>query len=163
MSDQTPQPAPPAKKQNKGLLGCGIVFAVIIVIAISVAMTPPDSKQASTSSASSAEPATAPVAQPAKPTPTQWVKIASYTGSGTKKTPKFTVGDEWKLTWEAKAGQYGDGNFIVCIYEEGSEMPDIVANVIGANKDESYQYTAGTFYLDINAGEPYAIAIWEKT
>ncbi len=35
-------------------------------------------------------------------------------------------------------------------------LPDI-----GAAKDQSYQHRAGTFYLQFNGSERYAVAVWE--
>lgn len=156
--DQQNGNARPANKVGKVLgIGCAgiiLLFILIAIITSNGSNNSQRSKPASKTEATSSKPA---AAKPAK-----WVKIAVFQGSGTKKTPKFTVGSEWKVKWDTKPGQYGDMNFMVDIYKEGSDMPDSVANVIGKSKDESCQYDSGTYYLDINSGQPYIVEIWDK-
>jgi hypothetical protein len=80
-------------------------------------------------------------------------------GDGIKNTDTFTVGDNWEIAWDTKPGDFS-GNFSVTakpVSGDGDEQ--LVANVMGASQDHSMQYTAGTYYLEINADQPYEIVV----
>ncbi len=101
-------------------------------------------------------------ASPAAPAAT-WQRIASWTGSGIKTTESFTVGPEWKIVWSTQPGQYGAANFQIYVSEAGTGAPaDVAANIIGAGSDESYVHHAGTYYLEMNSGQPWAVEVWDK-
>ncbi|MBI3947356.1 MAG: thermonuclease family protein [Armatimonadetes bacterium] len=91
----------------------------------------------------------------------QWRLVAAWAGATRKNTETFTVSAPWLVTWSTWPGVLGDANFIVTLNDRKADMADLIANAIGAKAERSYQYRAGTFYLDINTGQPYRIAVWQ--
>jgi hypothetical protein len=92
-----------------------------------------------------------------------WEKVIEFTGSSIKDTETFKItSNEWRIDWETSPGQYGDMNFQIYLYKEGSQLPDVSANIIGAGKDVSYKRGSGSYYLTINTAQNYKIIIEEK-
>ena len=85
-----------------------------------------------------------------------------FTGNTVKSTPPFTVGSEWKITWNTSPADSGAANFKVYIYDTEGNVVGVAADVTGANAGESYQHEAGTYHLLINTAQPYTVGIWEK-
>lgn len=96
------------------------------------------------------------------PAPRSWVQVATWSGNGIKSTPAFTVGDEWAIEWATQPGQYGDMNFAIITKGTDGSWAGLDANIIGVGNDVSYHYEAGTYYLEINSGQPWAVSIWDK-
>jgi len=92
----------------------------------------------------------------------QWQKVAQWSGNGIKSTPTFTVGSEWAIEWATQPGEYGDTNFQIFIESTDGGLVDLAANIIGRGHDTSYYHEAGTYYLKINSGQPWNVAVWEK-
>jgi hypothetical protein len=79
--------------------------------------------------------------------------VATFSGSGIKNTPTFTVGATWKLDYTydcADAG--GSGNFIVD-EDGGNDMTGASVNELGASGSSStWVYNdAGTHYLEVDS------------
>ena len=88
------------------------------------------------------------------------VTIASWTGESTKNTETFTVpSDEWKISWDTKAGDLGAMNFQIYVYNADGSMKGVAANVIGKSSDSSIIRGSGDYYLMINTAQPYQITI----
>jgi len=92
-----------------------------------------------------------------------WQKVASWSGEAMKSTDAFTVGTPWKIWWNTEPGESGPGNFVISIYNQAGELVGIVANVIGQNTDESVQHKSGTYHLEIDATQRYAVSVWTKS
>jgi len=140
--------------------GIAITIVVLIFMLAAFGMERESGQRVSTSIAARtvSEPGEA---HPLPAVPT-WQKVASWTGRGVKQTETFTVGDEWKVMWDTHPGSLGEGNFQVYLYRQGSEFPDVIANVIGGDEDESFQHRGGVYYLSVNAIQPWSLSVWEK-
>ena len=78
-----------------------------------------------------------------------------------KDTETFHItGDEWKDPGTPKDFE---GNFVITVYKPPKSFVNIVANVIGANKDSSIMRGSGDYYLSINSPQKYTIVIEEKS
>jgi len=100
------------------------------------------------------------IAPPVAPAAKSWQQVTEFTGDSTKTTQPFTIeSGEWRITWTATPGTYGDGNFVIYLYSADGNMVSVAANVIGEGGDTSYVYTSGTYYLSIIAVENYDIVI----
>lgn len=94
-----------------------------------------------------------------------WQELTRFEGAAIKDTETFTISaDEWRIVWDTRPGQYGAMNFQIYVYKAGgSKAPvSVAANVIGAGKDTSVIRGKGDYYLTINTGQPYTIAIEER-
>lgn len=172
---ETPAPAatgaaelPTARRlaQLTGLTLVSCIGLLIVAAWISDAMwvrrETVDARVAAPAPATRAARDAAPAPAPA-PAPKAWHTVRTFTGSATKDTEPFTVQAPWRIIWATEPGQYGNMNFAVMVMRPGEAgMVGLVANVIGAGSDESYQYEGGTFYLSITTGQPYAIEIREQ-
>lgn len=159
----------PVKKSNTwkyiGLGGCGCVVLVFVGLGILGAVIEQMEKKPATHQVTAKAPVDGTDKTDATDTtvdkPATWHKVDAFQGSSMKKTHRFTVGSEWKVIWQTKPGSMGQSNFIVsAVGEDGNEIA--IANEIGKAGEESCQYDAGTYYLDINTGQPYVIEIWDK-
>lgn len=106
------------------------------------------------------EPAPAPTPAPEK----KFIQIASWKGSGIKKTELFTTTNkEWVVRWKAENENVA-GITQVMVYDADGGMVDIVVNAQGVGEDESFVRTKpGEYYLDINsANVDWTISVEEK-
>jgi len=93
----------------------------------------------------------------------KWLNVINWQGKGIKKTETFSIASkEWKICWTTKPNEYGDGIFQIMVYEGDSSFPDIVANVMGKDKDCSFMRGKGNYHLTINATQPWLVIIIEK-
>lgn len=99
-----------------------------------------------------AQEAAAEAAQP------KWHKVLEVQGDGEKNTDTFTVGSNWEIEWNTKPGEM-EGNFQVDAKSTSGGDDLSVANVMGTSHDHSMEYTPGTYYLSINADQPYDIVV----
>ena len=91
-----------------------------------------------------------------------WKEVISWKGKGIKNTETFTIkAKEWKVCWTTKAVEFG-GIFQIMIYKGDSKLPDIAANVQGADEDCSFMRGTGDYYLTINSTQPWNITVKEK-
>lgn len=83
-----------------------------------------------------------------------WQEVASWQGTGIKKTEPFLItGDRWRVKWaiEDTTG-FGASYMGISVYKRGGSLPlDMLANATGTASDVSYVYRTGEFYLDINS------------
>lgn len=92
-----------------------------------------------------------------------WYKISQWQGKSIKNTETFHIPtSEWRISWKTEPGEYGDMNFQIYVYEPPSELPDVVANVIGRDTDSSIMRGAGDYYLTINSAQQYEVIIDAK-
>jgi hypothetical protein len=78
--------------------------------------------------------------------------IATFTGSGVENTPKFTVGDTWKLVYSFNCSSFGQaGNFMVD--EDDSLMSNLHVNDMALRKHgTTWSYgDAGTHFLNVDS------------
>jgi hypothetical protein len=106
-----------------------------------------------TAAHSKASPAKAPAPASKAPASTTTSVVATFSGSGIKNTPTFTVSATWKLDYTydcADAG--GSGNFIVD-EDGGNDMTGASVNELGASGSSStWVYNdAGTHYLEVDS------------
>lgn len=79
--------------------------------------------------------------------------VATFRGSGTGNTPRFTVGATWKLEYSYDCSAYGGrGNFIVS-EDGGSNFGGASVNELGSRGSSStWAYNdAGTHYLSVDS------------
>jgi hypothetical protein len=92
-----------------------------------------------------------------------WYIISRWQGKSTKNTETFRIPtNEWRISWNTEPGEYGDMNFIISAYKPPSNLPDVVANVIGRDRDSSIMRGAGDYYLSINTAQQYEIVVEAK-
>ena len=106
--------------------------------------TPAAAASSPTAAASTSAPSTAPAATART--------VATFSGSGQKNTPRFTVTDTWKLVYNFNCSSFGSsGNFQV--YEDGGKDFNLSVNDLAMSKSSStWAYNdSGTHYLEINS------------
>lgn len=160
------------------VLTCGCCGTIGLVGALNTPKTTPTSAailtQATATStatqATQAPQATATAQPTAKPTRApQWTVTHTYRGNGISKTAPFTVtADQWRITWSCNPAAYGSSyNLIADLTVPGDSFGDSVVNVICSTSDASSrsgttnEYTAGTFYLDVNSESSWTFQIEE--
>lgn len=173
----------PSAIKLKSRKSASLTFGGAIVISfILFGITSPASREQPTVSPSSAiippaaEQSTT-TKQPSKPTPTPvtqsapqlvqplsspqktWHAITTFGGNGSKTTTPFTTqGKQWRINWQT-TGQYDfyvhsdrtDKQFSLCY--------SMVKNFTGSGSDTSYCYEGGEFYLTVNTGNQWTIAV----
>lgn len=82
-----------------------------------------------------------------------WQEVKSWSGSGIKNTEPFEItGNQWRVKWQNKGGEFGGGILQIFVYKVGSESPEeLLANTTEITSDTSYIYEGGTFYLNVNS------------
>ena len=94
------------------------------------------------------------------PAPSGWREIARWTGNGAKSTEKFTVPNEWRLTWSCDGTGYSAWYFGVYVYKGNGDLFKLAANTAAPGSDTSVFHEGGEFYLEINTvGVSYTILI----
>jgi hypothetical protein len=163
-----PQPAyqPPGRPRrrkswparHKVLTVLGGVIGLIVVISVASAAANGSHPSAS-STAPPATQAAAAATSSATPSPTHSAAaarartVATFTGSGTEKTPRFTATDTWKLTYSFNCAEFGQsGNFQV-FEDGGSDFNGVEVNDLAMSKSAStWAYNdGGTHYLEVNS------------
>ena len=100
------------------------------------------------------------VSKPVPPPPTvqtpQPTTVLCISGSGTKSTQMFTVGDNWTLNWNYDCSNFGEqGNFQVSAYDSGNSSEEDAINPVNelgkSGSDTEYYHQAGTYYLQVNS------------
>lgn len=98
-----------------------------------------------------------------KPKQTAWYKVAQWQGKSIKNTETFNISSrEWRISWETKAGEYGEMNFQIYVYNSDGDLVSVAANVIGYDKDSTIIRGKGSYYLMINTAQPYTIIVEER-
>lgn len=90
-----------------------------------------------------------------KSQPTEWLRVADWSGSGIKQTESFTVHSrEWRIYWKTKREAFAGTGFLA-ITVHRADNDDVVAsaaNKQGTGSDVSYVRTPpGRYYLSINS------------
>lgn len=90
----------------------------------------------------------------------QWYEIDQWQGEENQETGRFTIGSNWCIEYETAAPPNADGHLWIFLYNDKEES-EIAVNVAGTAKDVVYQKRPGTFYLRINATQPYIVRVLE--
>lgn len=87
----------------------------------------------------------------------RWRVVNQWSGTGALTTPRFTVGNEWRIRW------VNHGRLLsVTVYRPGSEMPEALAvNTLTEESNVSYVYKAGSFCLGVNAIGGWTLTVEE--
>lgn len=156
-------PAPVKKRAKIGIL-VGSVSAVVLLIGTLVA--PAGTTIASTSSPDAAPTQTitaistpTPVPSPAatpSPTPVpKWTVVKTFHGNGNKKTPTFSVPDDWRLVWSCDPSSFYGGSYNVIVdvnNPDSSPLDPGAINTIcqsGNTGDFTEEHQGGDVYLDV--------------
>lgn len=160
-------PQPPPKKKRRGLkIALGVVGGLIIIGIISSAASGGGKKDDTADNTPATTPATAPTtttakaAAPAKPKPApKPVTVLTEHGTGIKNTVKFTVHDDWDLTYTYNCSNFGmQGNFAVT--GMGGDFPNVMVNELDTKgSDTTHQHDGGTMYLQINSECAWTIKV----
>ena len=168
---QPPRPpyGPPVRRPGKSWLRrhkvltvIGSVFGLFVVLGVIGAVAgggqkTPQAAVAASSSAATAQAATATAS--ATPSATRSAPaaaartVATFTGSGTQTTSRFTVTDTWKLVYSFNCATFGQsGNFQV-FEDGGSDFSGVTVNDLAMSKSSStWAYNdGGRHYLEINS------------
>ena len=169
--------------RSKVLMWYGGAFAILFAIGIAIPNNPqqnqptaqsvaqaPDQAAPSTPSTTPVEqvvapaptPKPTPVATPTPapqptpaPAPVQPQTVMSLSGSGSKSTQIFTVGNSWQMNWSYDCSNFGDqGNFQVFIYTSDGSMSfdNAPVNEEGmSGSDIEYYHTGGSYYIEVNS------------
>lgn len=156
---ETAKQQPAGKKVGRFKRGFGGLLAVaVLAVAVSGCGSDDTSDKANSTAGTSASPSAeasrkaTPATPEAAPTPTPKAKpttVLALTGSGTKKTSAFKVGDEWTLSYtfdctKAMAAVGGEGNFIVF-----DKTDKIVNELDKTGEGSTPQHASGTRQLHI--------------
>jgi hypothetical protein len=165
------QPGQPPKKRRRTWLWIvlGVLVIVVLgcigVVALATSATKTSTSTLATTIATSIP--TSAKTQSAKVTPQagqKWTTVRTFSGSSSKKTPFFTVPENWRLNWTCKGGEFG-GNLSVTVYGPGNAYVDLPVNAsCPAGKtvsDTTEEHQGGSIYLDISALSDWSIMIQE--
>jgi hypothetical protein len=130
------------------------VIGVIGAVAGGTHKTPP-AAPAAAGSAAAHTPTAAPAATHSSPAARSAAvrTVATFSGSGTEKTPRFTVTATWKLVYSFNCSNFGQsGNFQV-FEDGGSDFSGVTVNDLAMSKSSStWAYgDGGRHYLEINS------------
>jgi len=97
----------------------------------------------------------------------KWNEVIRWKGKSTKNTETFRISsNEWRVSWMTKEMSLGNmtipGNFQLYLYDNDGNLKGIAANVMGNDKDSSYQRGAGNYYFSINSSQPYIVIVEEQ-
>lgn len=136
-------------KRHPILTGLGVLI-VIILIASSGSSTKTDTASTSTPAASSEK---------------SYQQVATFSGTGTKKSEPFTItGDRFKIAYDCKGDPAGTycGAFV---FKVGSTLPQAVMNSTSATKDETIIYSnlagTGEYYIDANVLGNFTMTVYD--
>jgi len=92
-----------------------------------------------------------------KPT-SEWSGVISWRGSGIKTTEPFEIKNKtWRIKWENL------GSILqIYLYRIDGQLVDILVNSSGREKDITYVYQSGKFYLTMNAIADWEVVVEEK-
>lgn len=157
---------PPKKKRRPFLIGCGALVVVIALCGIVGAIANSSKGPAPTSTISQTTNDT-PHTPPPTTKPKTWQTTHTYSGTGTKKTETFTVGNDWKIKWSCTVGSFSgiDYNVIVSVMRSDATPLDYgTINTMckdGNSSGETHEHKGGTVYLDITSLGDWSIEVVE--
>src|SRR6266568_628620 len=163
-----PPPGQPPKKRRRWpifLLIGALLLCVIIGVAVAASPKPTSTTTTSATSTTAGSTATPVPTKASTPASQQkWTTVRTFSGSSSKKTPFFTVPDDWRLNWTCHGGEFG-GNLTATIYGSGNAYVDLPINATcPAGKtvsDTTEEHQGGSIYLDISALSDWTIMIQE--
>lgn len=88
-------------------------------------------------------------------------RVGWWKGDSSWRTPTFRTGELWAICWvTAEAGTpFGTVDVSIHSADGGYWRPAVFA--LGTDQGIEYCYVAGTFYLEIDANEPWEIEVWD--
>jgi hypothetical protein len=137
--------------------GITVLFfvAVAIIAANSPTVQQPDATPAIQEPAAPAAPSAAtPTTQP--PAAGTARVVLNLTGSGIKRTQRFTVDDSWEIRW---ANQAAAGYFGIYVNDADGVPVGVAANTTDQGRDTWPGMKAGTYYLEINATGRWGVQV----
>lgn len=169
---QTPQGYPPPVQPQRKPRRWPWIVAIFVALMIGYASgsgshdTTATTTQ-TTTQAATIQPTDAPTTAPAQPTAApKWITTQRYTGNGTKKTPVFTVPDDWKINYTCQGFTDGsgiDGALVVTVYGSDASYIDGAVNTTckagKTTKDTTEEHQGGKVYLDITATGDWTIQV----
>lgn len=108
------------------------------------------------------ENSTAAIALTPTPAP-QWTVVHTFTGNGKMQTERFTVPQEWKLSWTCNPASdyFGSYNVIIhSVYSAGGK--DLLINTICETQNtsgETHIYQDGEIYLDLTISGEWLVEV----
>ncbi len=152
----------PNGKRNLSILAAAFLVLLVIGSVIrgggSTTTTTTDSGNSSQSSGGGSHPAATAV-------PASWHTVTTFKGNGQKKTATFIVGKQWKLQWSCTPSSFYGGQYNVIVEVKSpsdDSVDDFAVNTLcksGNATGETQEYTAGTFYLDVNSEAAWALVV----
>jgi hypothetical protein len=89
-----------------------------------------------------------------------WHTIASFRGAATGATAPFVTNRRWRVVWTAGPAPQPTADFGILVEQPDSGVPyDTIANTIGSGHGTHVEEGSGTFYLDVQTGEPYTVEV----
>jgi len=109
---------------------------------------------------------------PASPTAApKWITTHTFTGNGEmggspdKKTPIFTVGDDWKIIWKCDPNSFGGAPINVAVTvdaPDGTWQPAINATCNASHTSgETEEHKGGQVYLDVTSEGAWTVQVQE--
>jgi hypothetical protein len=136
-------------------------------VAPAVTVTKTATKPATSAAAppSAAPPSAAPPSAATSAAAVTGQTVATFSGSGIKNTPQFTVTPNWKLDYTYDCSSFGGrGNFIVN-EDGGNDFSGASVNELGAGGSSStFVYNdAGTHYLSVNSECSWTVTVIDES
>ena len=137
---------------------CGFLLMLALSACGGGAATP-DTEDSSSSSSNNAA-----TVQPTKPL--HWATTHTFTGTGSKKTGTFTVGDDWRIAWSCNPSSFSgmDYNVVVFVYAPGGSLVDSGVNSMckkTSTHDVTEIHSGGQVYLDVTSEGDWTIQVQE--
>lgn len=89
------------------------------------------------------------------PTPRTLVAVATWTGTTSTDTPRFTTTDDWRIEWEATAGT----QFSVMLMNNSGFPATSLVSTRNGGSGTTGQRSKGTYYLKVTASAPWKITV----
>ena len=97
--------------------------------------------------------------------PPAWHEVTRFEGKGVKETEAFAIqGREWRISWDTGVNKtFNSGILQITAYDADSgAMKTLAANVMAPDTDSTIMRGAGSYYLSINAMQPYTITVEDR-
>ena len=163
-----PPPGQPPKKKRRTWLWIVLgVLAIVVLGCIGVVALATSTSRTTTNSIATTIATSIPTSVKTQSATTpqagqKWTTVRTFSGSSSKKTPFFTVPDDWRLMWQCRGGEFG-GNLTVTVYGSGNAYVDLPINTTCAAgktvSDTTEEHQGGSIYLDISALSDWTIHV----
>ena len=88
-----------------------------------------------------------------------WQNVYDASGVAAARDRLPALRAPWRIVWSTSSGQ---GSFAISVLRSNGQLPvDYIANISGKASGTAYEYTSGSYELDIAATEGYAITVQE--